>query len=104
MLFACLDAVLAGCETLDLFKGPPGGVCFAAAAGAELDFGRAPGFVVGLGAADLVVGGFEGDLLETETPFGAGNFAAAALDDAGAGAGGFTIAPVAVFEDGFGAV
>lgn len=102
MLFACLDAVLAGCETLDLFKGPPGGVCFAAAAGAELDFGRAPGFVVGLGAADLVMGGFEGDLLETETPFGAGNFAAAAaaLDDAGAGAGGFTT----VFEDGFGAV
>lgn len=101
-MFACLDAVLAGCETLDLFKGPPGGVCFAAAAGAELDFRRAPGFVVGLGAADLVMGGFEGDLLETETPFGAGSFAAAAaaLDDAGAGAGGFTT----VFEEGFGAV
>lgn len=70
--------------------------------------------VVGLGAADLVVEGFVGDLLETETAaFGAGKFAAAAdaaLDDAGAGAGagagpdGFVIALVTFFDDGFGAV
>lgn len=104
MLFAaCLGAVLAGCETSDDLKGPPGGeVGFAAAGagggggGAGFDFGGAPGFgVVGLGAADLVVEGFEGGLLETET---------AALDDAGLGPDGFAIAPVAVFDDGFGAV
>lgn len=118
MLFAaCLGAVLAGCETSEDLKGPPGGeVGFAAAAaaaagagggGAGFDFGGAPGFgVVGLGAADLVVEGFEGGLLETETAaFGAGNFAAAAaFDDAGLGPDGFAIAPVAVFDDGFGAV
>lgn len=126
MLFAvCLDAVLACCETFDDLKGPPGGeagfVATAAGAGgggggggAGFDFGGAPVFgVVGLRAADLVVEGFVGDLLETETAaFGAGNFAAAAaaadLDDAGAGAGagpdGFAIAPVAFFDDGFGAV
>lgn len=122
MLFAvCLDAVLACCETFDDLKDPPGGeVGFVATAagagggggGAGFDFGGAPVFgVVGLGAADLVVEGFVGDLLETETAaFGAGNFAAApaALDDAGAGAGpgpdGFVIALVAFFDDGFGAV
>lgn len=118
MLFtACLGAVLAGCETSDDLKGPPGGeVGFAAAGagagggggggGAGFDFGGAPGFgVVGLGAADLVVEGFEAGLLETEAAaFGAGNFAAAALDDAGLGPDGFAIAPVAVFDDAFGAV
>lgn len=94
-----------------LLKGPPGGVGFTApppavvvvagagagagARGAEFDFER---------AADLVVGGFEGDLLGGETAFGAGKVVAAVFDDAGLGLDGFAIDPVAVFDDGFEAV
>lgn len=109
MLFAGLATVLTGCETFDLFKGSPGGVGFAAA-GAEFDLGRAPGFDDGGlgGAADLA--GVDSDL-EAETAFGVGKLAAAAavaLDDTGAGAGAwadsFAIAAVAVdvFDDDFG--
>lgn len=106
MLFAGLDAGLTGCERFDLLKGPPGGVGFAAA-GAEFDFGRAPGFDDGLGvAADLA--GVDGDL-EAETAFEVGKVAAAAavaFDDAGAEAGawadGFAMALVAGFDNALG--